>query len=190
MFRPRGASLADECHPGPVNLSDDLPPPRRPLFFPVVIATVFLSIIGMSAGLVLGSRYEGPRQSGAQDEATYTPTDPPVSSIGCPPQMHDTAARLGLNVRLSQVLRVRVPDTGTTVWICQDEAGELYYQANRGGLDGEWVEGKTALFLTDVVKEDDGYHATAHDGNKFWVNEEQLETVVRGKKQTWDVTPE
>jgi hypothetical protein len=55
-----------------VDLSDDHPPPRRPLFFPVVIATVFLGIIGMSAGLVLGSRHEEPVRAG--------PTSAPVSS--------------------------------------------------------------------------------------------------------------
>jgi hypothetical protein len=172
-----------------VSLSDDLPPPRRPLFFPVVIATVFLSIIAMSAGLVLGSHHKSPRAPEGPANG-YVPTETAASAIACPPEMHDTARRLGYNVTLTQVLRVRVESTGTTVWICQDEAARLYYQANRGGYEKTWIEGKTALFLPDVVKEDDGYHATADDGNTFAVNEQRLEIVRNGKLQTWDVTPE
>ncbi|MFI7541426.1 hypothetical protein [Actinoplanes sp. NPDC049599] len=168
--------------------SDDLPPPRRPLFFPVVIATVLLSIIAMSAGLVLGSRYEAPEQAG--DETGYVPPQPTNSPVGCPEEMHDTARRLGYDLALTQVLRVRAASTGTTVWICSDRTGRLFYQAKRGGEGQPWVEGETALFLADVVKGDDDYHATAADGNTFSVNSERLEVVIKGKKQTTEVTPE
>jgi hypothetical protein len=169
-----------------VSLSDDLPPPRRPLFFPVVIATVFLSIIAMSAGLVLGSHYKPPDTPAD----TYVPTEPAATTIACPPEMHATARRLGYDVTLSQVLKVRVAGTGTTVWICHDELSRLYYQANRGGYEKTWIEGKTALFLPNVVRDADGYLATADDGNTFAVNEQRLEIVKNGKTQTWDVTPE
>jgi hypothetical protein len=171
-----------------VSQSDDLLPPRRPLFFPVVIATVLLSIIAMSAGLVLGTRHESPQRN--DDDTGYIPNQPTNSPVGCPEEMHDTARRLGYDQPMTQVLRVRAASTGTTVWICTDPQGGLFYQANRGGDEQRWIEGKTALFLADVVRGADDYHVTASDGNTFSVNEERLEVVIKGKKQTTDVEPE
>jgi hypothetical protein len=170
-----------------VSQSDDLPLPRRPLFFPVVIATVLLSVIGMSAGLVLGSRYVPSQRTG--DQAAYVPDEKPNSPSTCPPEMHATASKLGYEVNLTQVLKVRALSTGTTVWICADQGGKLFYQANRGGPEDEWVEGKTALFLTNVVKRENDYYATASDGNTFSVNEERLEVVIKGQPQTTEVEP-
>jgi hypothetical protein len=172
-----------------VSQSADLPLPRRPLFFPVVIATVLLSIIGMSAGLVLGSRHQPPQQ--IADQTAYVPTEPTVSPVRCPQEMHDTALQvLHRTVELRQLLRVRVPETGMTVWICADEAGSLYYQANKGGEAGKWIEGTTALFLENVVERDGGYFAKAHDGNTFFVTEDRLEVVKKGEKQPYDAVPE
>ncbi|WP_433725788.1 hypothetical protein ACQP2Y_07450 [Actinoplanes sp. CA-051413] len=167
--------------------SVDLPPPRRPLFFPVVIATVLLSIIGMSAGLVLGSRHETPRQTG--DQTPYVPTEATLSPGDCPREMHDTARRvLREEVRLTKVLQVRTLETGTTVWICRDDTDRLFYQANRGGAEGKWIEGETALFLENVEPRGDGYFARAADGNTFDVNSERLEVVRKGEKKTYKVT--
>jgi hypothetical protein len=159
----------------------------------VVIATVFLSIIAMSAGLALGSHHKRQQQQQRPPAAatdTYLPTQPAVTSIACPPEMHATARKLGFYVTLTQVLKVRAATTGTTVWICRDEASRLYYQANRGGYEKKWIEGKTALFLADVVQDGDDYRATATDGNTFTVNKVRLEIVKNGVRQTWDVTPE
>jgi hypothetical protein len=180
--------LAGGCHPGPVSQFDDLPPPRRPLFFPVVIATVLLSIIGMSAGLALGSRHETPHQ--VEDQTPYVPVETGVSPVDCPPQMHATARKLDFDQPMTQVLKVRVDRTGLTVWICQNPAGRLFYQANKGGQDGRWVEGETALFLSDVVQYGDGFLATAADGNTFTVSAKRLVVVRKGAKTTYDVTPE
>ncbi|MBB4766008.1 hypothetical protein ACFQFC_17490 [Amorphoplanes digitatis] len=172
-----------------MSLSDDLLPPRRPLFFPVVIATVFLSIIGMSAGLVLGSHHKTPPERDVSAGSSL-PTEPVITSVPCPPEMHATARRLGYNVTLVQVLRVRAASTGTTVWICRDEADRLYYQGNRGGYE-TWIEGKTALFLTGVVRKDDGFFAVAANGTTFFVSERRLEIVrKKGAAEGWDVTPE
>ena len=46
------------------------------------------------------------------------------------------------------------------------------------------------MFLANVVQGEDDYHATASDGNTFSVNEERLEVVIKGKKQTSVVEPE
>jgi len=155
----------------------------------VVIATVLLSIIGMSAGLVLGSRHQPPRQTA--DQTAYVPTEPTFSPGNCPREMHDTARRvLGEDVRLTKVLQVRTQETDMTVWICRDDTERLFYQANSGGAEGKWIEGETALFLRDVVEQNGRYLATAHDGNTFFVNEQWLEVVKKGHKQEWKVTPE
>jgi hypothetical protein len=176
-----------------VSQSVDLPPPRRPLFFPVVIATVFLSIIGMSAGLVLGSRHH-PRGQADNQGSSYVPTeqsDDSPDATDCPEQMRATARRLGYDVALTEVLRVRVPSTGTTVWICEDVGGRLFYQANKGGPTARWVEGETALFLPGVVRGEDDYHAKAADGNTFSVNKERLQITFRnGETQSQEVVPE
>jgi hypothetical protein len=102
----------------------------------------------------------------------------------------DARHRLGYDVTLTQVLKVRTLDTGMTVWICQDEGGRLFYQANKGGVAAKWIEGDTALFLADVVRGEDDYHAEAADGNTFSVNKQRLAiTFKSGKTETHDVVP-
>jgi hypothetical protein len=170
-----------------VSQSDDLPPPRRPLFFPVVIATVLLSIIGMSAGLVLGSRHETPQRTG--DQTSYVPPESSDSPVACPEKMHETARAVGFDLPMTQLLKVRA-ESGLTVWVCTNEAGELFYQANRSDDEENWVEGKTALFLSKVIRQDDGYFAKAADGNTFFVNDQRLEVVRKGIPETTAVEPE
>jgi hypothetical protein len=154
----------------------------------VVIATVLLSIIGISAGLVLGSRHETSRQ--ADDQTAYVPTEQPDAPDACPSPMQDTARRLGYDQPLTRVLKVRATRGETRVWICEDNTGRLFYQANRGDEGSRWVEGETALFLANVVKGENDYHATASDGNTFSVNSKRLEVVIKGQKQTTAVRPE
>lgn len=153
----------------------------------MVIATVLLSIIGMSAGLVLGSRHETPQRTG--DQTGYVPGDQPASPVDCPQKMHDTARDVGFELKMTQLLKVRA-ENGTLVWICIDPVGQLFYQANSGGDEENWIEGKTALFLSNVIRKGDGYFATATDGNTFFVDNQRLEVVRKGKKQTLAVEPE
>lgn len=154
----------------------------------MVIATVFLSIIGMSAGLALGSRHKASPESPG---LPHIPESPAASNGGveCPAEMHATARRLGITDTLTQVMRVRTTDTKTvtTIWICRGPDDALYYQANRG--DG-WVEGKTALFLTRVDQEGDGYVAKAVDGTVIRVDERQLRIFRKKGVETHDVEPE
>ena len=157
----------------------------------MVIATVFLSIIGMSAGFALGTRHKDTVGSQSQDVPdTYLPASDPGPGIECPPEMHATARRLGFFGTLTQILRVRADATGTTVWICRDPDGRLYYQGNRGGESAKWVEGETALFLADVFQDGDSYEATAHDGNRFIVNERELRVITASGEKRYDVQPE
>ena len=181
-----------------MDLSDDLPPPRRALFFPVVIATVFLSIIGMSAGLVLGSRDKAEdrlareqqqQQQQQQPEQQQTPVVRPSTSRPSGPACRDetqaAAELVGVAGRLTQVIRLRTRTS--VVYVCADEAGSLYYHANNGG--DTWVEGETALFLPDVAREGGEYRVTAGDGTQFSVNRERLYILHKdGSEETQPAT--
>jgi hypothetical protein len=167
--------MARECHPEPVDLSDDLPPPRRPLFFPVVIATVFLSIIGISAGLVLSSWHDDGTGTGTAPPpvvpgttATAAPPDPVRGA--CRPETQSAAQLVGAAGTLVQVLYLR---TATSeVYICQDQAGSLYYHANNGG--DAWIENETALFLPNVTRDGGGFAVEAGNGTAFSVTRKRL----------------
>ena len=175
--------MATGCHPGPVDRSDDLPPPRRPLFFPVVIATVFLSIIGMSAGLVLGSRHRDPPQtlptvnpvtpvtSRTTPSRTTTPSRPTASAGDeCRPETQAASQLVGAAGTLTVVLLLTTRTS--VVYICRDEAGSLYYHANNGG--NTWIENQTALFLPNVQQDGDEYRVSAADGATFSVTRKRL----------------
>jgi len=174
------ARLAAGCHPEPVTPSADPPPPRRPIFFPVVIATVFLTIIGMAAGFVLGERHR--RTVRAAEETQQTPGSsassapaPAPSGPLCPAVTRKTAAGRGFSNDLRQVFRIET-DHGNVVWICTDPDGNLFYQGKSGGVDAELVEGENGLFLSEVVKRgEDQYQVIApNDHNRFEINSKQL----------------
>ncbi|WP_232234580.1 hypothetical protein [Actinoplanes sp. N902-109] len=169
-----------------MSLPADLSPPRRPLFFPVVIATVFLAIIGMSAGLALGTQHDDLLKNAADSgqAPAPVPSDGSATSAApgrkaCPEKMQETSRRLGFSDQLTLVLQVRTEDTGLVVWICQDAGAKLFYQANRGGEQGEWVEGKTALFLENVSQSGDTFVASAKDGATFTVDHSDLRIVKK-----------
>ena len=142
----------------------------------MVIATVFLSIIGISAGLVLGSRH----QDSARATPTFTTTAPALPETSspaptatgkpCRPETQAASQLVGGAGTLTQVLLLRTKTS--VVYICRDEAGSLYYHANNGG--DRWVENETALFLPNVVRRGDGYEVTAADGATFSVTRKRL----------------
>jgi hypothetical protein len=167
-----------------VTPSDDLFPPRRPIFFPVVIATVFLTIIGGTVGFMLGERHRG-GGGGATPGATNAGADPSSSvddlssaepsGSRCPDEAIQAAASLQLPTDLRQIFKI-VTTNGTTVWICQDGANSLYFQSKTGGVDAPLVQGRNGLFLAQVSRVgDDEYLAIAPtDGNQFEVNRRHL----------------
>jgi hypothetical protein len=166
-----------------VDPSDDLPPQRRPLFFPVVIATVFLSVIGMSAGLVLGSRHQADVRGAQQQPQTSQLTPSADHRPECRPETQDVARRFNAAGTLRVALLLRT-DT-SAVWICEDENGGLYYHANRGGERAKWIENQTALFLPGVQHDGDGYVVTASDGTTFSITSDRLFIVHKnGREET------
>jgi hypothetical protein len=167
----------------PVTPLEDHSQERRPIFYPVVIATVLLTIIGMIGGYLLSERQNRKSQPGpdagsdpASVAASSAPALLPVDGE-CPEQTQKMAhgASAGGVGPLSQVLRITT-DRGSVVWICQDEAGNLFYHANRGGTDAKWEEGVTALFIPDVRRQPDGsFEGTApQDGTVFSVTPDRL----------------
>jgi hypothetical protein len=162
-----------------VTPSDDLSPPRRPIFFPVVIATVFLTIIGGTFGFMLGERHrddgapspgDATATQGNAEPSTAAPSGPP-----CPDEAIQFAASQRLPTDLRQVFKI-VTTKESTVWICADGAGSLYFQSKTGGVDAPLVQGKNALFLSGVRQVgDDEFEVTATtDGNSFEVNRRHL----------------
>ncbi|WP_239082564.1 hypothetical protein [Actinoplanes teichomyceticus] len=180
---------------------DDHSQQRRPLFFPVVIATVLLTIIGMLGGYLLGERRNRhPSASSSASVPAWAAPQPGASSAppllptdgDCPPQTQKMGRLNGAYGALGRVLRVTT-SRRTVVWICQDGLGNLYYHANKGGADAEWVEYRTALFLTGVRQEPDGsFSATAAwDGTAFSVNRERvLITKPGGEPEEQKVVPD
>jgi hypothetical protein len=147
------------------------------VFAQVLVAALFLAVIGGSVGLVLGLRdragnqntrglnigsgqTSSPTQGGGQ---TPSPTDTPGSSASASasacPQQTVAAAGQGALVRLLYI------QTATSeVWICQDAQGDLFYQGHRGQPGEALDEGNNALFLTQGAPEGDGYVATNPKG--------------------------
>jgi hypothetical protein len=162
-----------------VDLSDDLPPARRPLFFPVVIATVFLSIIGMSAGLVLGARDKRAARESQQQQQQQPegPVAQPTEGYDARPECRPETQRMGADAGATGTLRIALllRTESAAVWICEDASGRFYYHANRGGERAPWLERETALFLPDVRHEGDGaYVVTAADGTNFSITPKRL----------------
>jgi hypothetical protein len=161
----------------------------------VVIATVFLTIIGMTAGYVLGERHRRntptgstPSQaSGAQTVASSAPTVA-VSGPLCPDAAQQAAAATGAS-DLRQIFMI-VTDNKTTVWICEDPSGDLFYQSHTlvNGQDLPLRQNFNGLFLPGVTQAEDGYAVTDQKGNKFQITREHLQiSFVSGKVQSNDV---
>jgi len=154
----------------------------------VVIATVFLTIIGMTAGFMLA---EWHRRKATDPVADRTSTQPAptwsdaTDSKLCPEQTRRTAERLGFSSDLRQVMKIETTNA-TTVWICQDDTGAYYYQGKTGGAEQPLVEGTNGLFLNKVRHGEDReeYTAVADNGNRFVVNREQLEIHFATGKPT------
>jgi len=160
----------------------------------VVIATILLIVIGVSAGLTLGARHkrlaavDQPQHTGAASTTpagspttgsatTGSPTTGSATPAGslCTTHTQDVGPLHGTQGELTVMLKLVTEKS--TVWICRDATGALFYHANRGGEFGPWVEGSTALFLTGVKKVDGVYVVTANDGVAIRISPQKLEVI-------------
>jgi hypothetical protein len=154
------------------------PSPPRSVAGPLVLAVVFLAIIGGSVGVIMGltggrggEAGSGPPDTGSSASTATagpaTPSDSPGRTTAPPTSAPAGRRCLAHTERLAgrelaQVLYVRARNGARRieVWICQDAGGKLYYQGHEGTPDDrELVEGSDALFLRDVTERPDGYEA-------------------------------
>jgi hypothetical protein len=160
------------CHSVPVTPLDDHSQRRQPLFFPVVIATALLAIIGLIGGYLLSERHGG--ASDPDPDPSPTPALLPAGQA-CLDRTQKMGVQFGASGELRQVLRVRT-ESRAVVWVCQDDDGDLFYHANKGGAEAPWVENKTALFVAWVRYDsvNNTFTATAADGATFMVSPDRL----------------
>jgi hypothetical protein len=167
----------------PIRVTEPLPRSRGTVVMQVLVAALFLAVIGGSVGLALGLRDRdgtgGARQGNGATGAgeTAAPSDGLPSTL-CPPRVSRQAGR----GELAQVLYIQTKYS--EVWICRDDGGALYYQGHRLTRD-DW------LFLSDVRQDGDEYLATSRDGTTVYqVSRQQL--VIKndggGEAETQPVT--
>jgi hypothetical protein len=177
--------------------------PRRSTAGPLVVAVIFLGVLGAGAGFSLGtlardahvstSSTHGtppatpPAQAGGTDQtpadngnqnspsapASSQSTGSPADSTHCPQHTIDLA-RSG-----SLTLLLYLHTGKSEVWVCKSGDGTLFYQGHLGQPGGSLKEGKTALFLTTIAPEGSGYVATNTDPSnghvtKYHVTSDQL----------------
>lgn len=159
-------------------MSDPQPAARPRILGPLLIALIFLAIIGGSLGFILGTTGGDPEGSGQQtgDPSTPSvidtppaPTTPP-SAVPCPEHTEELAG-----TELTQVLYVQTERS--EVWICEDGEGRLFYQGHAGQPGEDLVEDKNAIFLPDVEKTEYGYRARNSSGQgttEYMVSSKEL----------------
>jgi hypothetical protein len=140
---------------------------------PLLLAVIFLAVLGGGVGFSLGTLSKHQRNAATtQSDGSGTSTPDAGNGTGTTPAVSQGSAKrcpqhteqLAGAGQLTQLLYLRTAQS--EVWICKDRNGTLYYQGHKGGPGDPLVEGSTALFLTDVQREqntDNGYVATNTD---------------------------
>ena len=148
---------------------------------PLLLAVIFLAVLGGGVGFSLGTLSKHQRNAAAtQDGGTADTRRDNGTGNGngsgggngsgtgggqndkkrCP---QHTEAQAGAG-QLTEVLYLHTAQS--EVWICKDGDGTLYYQGHTGAPGEDLQEKVNALFLTDVQKEgDNGYVATNTDSS-------------------------
>jgi hypothetical protein len=142
------------------------PTPRPRVVGPLLVALVFLAVIGASIGFVLGNWGGGDSPdtgAGREIDEPFTPSplpspSPSPSTTACPDYTRQKAGK-----ELTQVLYVRTDRS--EVWICVDANEDLYYQGHSGQPGEELIDGTNAIFLTDVEPTQYGYRARNTGGD-------------------------
>lgn len=149
----------------------------------VIIAVIFLAILGTGVGLVLGSqnkkadagnRADGDPGATAVPSATATAGTPtarptstrppstggsyrPVARDRCPQQTEEAA---GATLTVKRYVKTNRSEA----WICSG-GGKLYYQGHVLGASFRGATTDTTIFLTSVTAENDVYIARNGDTN-------------------------
>lgn len=155
----------------------------------VLLAMLFLAIIGGTVGYLLGKQHNSGRPQASGSGRSTATTGPsvgvsggtgagsptPGTGIRCPSH---TEAQAG--TQLTQVLHLHTT-VGTDVWICQSADGTLYYQGRRAG-SSTFQEKVNALFLPNISASGGEYVAQNYnpaDGSttEYHVTAQRLVTV-------------
>jgi hypothetical protein len=169
--------------------------PRRSPVLAVMLAIVFLAVIGASVGYILGTNSKKPGQNVAGDQistptpATLAPTSPATSNAGgqqptspatktssstktyaTPTKDHcpdyTIEAANHRGGKADYRVRLYIKTNKSEVWICMDANFKLFYQGHVLGRPFNGATTNGTLFLTTVEPRDHDYKATNSDGSK------------------------
>jgi hypothetical protein len=175
---------------------------RPAIWGPVLIAAIFLAIIGASAGWVIGHQ-RNQADNGANRSVNEQPIDQSQGDPGgdpagdggqqdggndggggdggdavdkdhCPQHTQQLAG-----TDLDRVLYIRTEKA--QVWICTAADGTLFYQGHLYLEGDRLVENDNALFLTDVRADGDAYVATNRTNRGTTVYRVSRKELVQGK---------
>jgi len=159
-------------------------------FLQVLLAMLFLAIIGGTVGYLAGEQHnKANKSSSAGSSSTSTGGSKGAQSSGSGSGSSAAAQRCpahteGLaGVQLTVVIHLHTT-AGTDVWICKAADGTLFYQGRKANSGSDFNEGVNALFLRDVSYEGGEYVARNYDsGNgsttEYRVTETRLVQVYR-----------
>jgi hypothetical protein len=168
-------------------------PSRRSPVLAVVLAMVFLAVIGASVGFILGNQTSKAGQNvatGPSSTASPTPqastttpvdsvrsTDPTTTKTTAPPKTYKPPAKdvcPDITVEAASQhggkapfkVRLYVKTSKSEVWICMDANTNLFYQGHILGRPFNGATTSSTLFLTTIEPRDHDYKATNNSGGK------------------------
>ncbi len=183
----RWRRVAPGCHPAWVTYPAA---PRRSRvggLLALLLALLFLAVLGASVGFVAGLQVNKHRaaneqsQSGGGDGGTQsTGTPPPTGSASSGKRCQDVTER---DAKVGALFEVRYIKTNRSeVWICRDSNGGLWYQGHI--LSGPLDSNDFSLLLPKVRKDGDTYVATNEvDGTRYLVYPDRLVIEQNGVRR-------
>jgi hypothetical protein len=162
----------------------------RPIAGPLLLAVIFLAVLGAGAGFSLGTLAKGAhtepttsnsplvRPSAADTSAADTsnaaggngggPADTTTGGTGNTNQHQDSTSCPQHTVDLAKdgalTLVLYLHTNESEVWVCMASDGTLFYQGHAGPPGQQLVERRNALYLVTIEREGDaGYVATNTD---------------------------
>jgi hypothetical protein len=154
----------------------------------LLLAVVFLTVLGSSVGYLVGRQVNTHRQASQTGEVPTGdhPVNQPESTPAgksCPPVSERDAKKAGSPGGLVQLLHITTRQS--EAWICRDTAGELWYQGHR--LGGPLDSDQYGILLRGVTQEGAGpYVAVNTDPNgvtRYLVDSSKLVIEREGQKQ-------
>lgn len=147
--------------------------------FAVLLAVLFLAVLGSSVGYLAGRQVQAHReaqrtgdQTGGDQTGGNTPTPTETTSSRLPGTHCPNASEQDANRQLVQVLHIKTQRS--EVWICRDSGHGLWYQGHVGS-DPKFTD-KNSILLRDVQDGGDGTYTATNgaDGTKYIVSKKSL----------------